>query len=257
MKILLLLFFIPITICFLTIQKWNVIKIIINSNKTNDIMKNNAKKIIFMEYYNWTKKQTFIFIKDNPKLVKKIKFHELNMYALSGLSKAIHNYNYTYTSKFSNYALLYIKNDLYKGITDLKPMRLLPRHYRVNKNWKLNNTYLYKKSMKKIQFLGFDEWILDKFTEDNANIDSNELSINIKNSKINEINNIVSTLKPSLKRIFYYRYDENMNKRFKIDKIAILMCVSDETIRKSLNIIKDELTKNIKLDNDTYILLNE
>jgi RNA polymerase sigma factor (sigma-70 family) len=242
---------------FLTIQKWNVIKDIITHNESTDYMKNNAKKIIFIEYYNWTKKQTFIFIKDNPKLVKKIKFHELNMYALSGLLKAIHNYNYTYTSKFSNYALLYIKNDLYKGITDLKPMRLLPHHYRVNKNWKENNTYLYKKSMKKIQFLGFDEWILDKFVEDHENIDSNQIIININNNKINEINNIVSTLKPFLKRIFFYRYDENMNKRFKIDRIAELMCVSDETIRKSLNIIKEELTKNIKLDNNTYILLNK
>ena len=252
----LILLLIPFTISFLTIQKWNVIKNIINSNKTTDIMKNNAKKIIFIEYYNWTKKQTFIFIKDNPKLLKKIKFHELNMYALSGLSKAINNYNYTYISKFSNYALLYIKNDLYKGITDLKPMRLLPHHYRVNRNWKLNNTYLYKKSMNKIQFLGFDEWILDKFVEDRENIDSNQLMINIKNSQINEINNIVSTLKPFLKRIFFYRYDENMNKKFKISRIEILMCVSDETIRKSLNLIKEELAKNIKLDNDTYILLN-
>jgi len=256
MKIFLILLFIPLTISFLTIYKWNIIKNIINSNKTTDIMKNNAKKIIFIEYYNWTKKQTFIFIKDNPKLLKKIKFHELNIYSLSVLSKSINDYNYTYISKFSNYALLYIKNDLYKGITDLKPMRLLPHNYRVNRNWKLNNTYLYKKSMNKIQFLGFDEWILDKFVEDRENIDSNQLMINIKNSQINEINNIVSTLKPFLKRIFFYRYDENMNKKFKIARIAILMCVSDETIRKSLNLIKEELAKNIKLDNDTYILLN-
>jgi len=257
MKIFLILLLIPFTISFLTLYKWNIIKNIINSDKTTDIMKNNAKKIIFIEYYNWTKKQTFIFIKDNPKLLRKIKFHELNMYALSGLSKAIKNYNYTYKGKFSNYALLYIKNDLYKGITDLKPMRLLPHHYRVNKKWKLNNTYLYKKSMNQFQFLGFDEWILDKFIEDRENIESNQLIINIKNNKINEINNIVFTLKPFLKRIFFYRYDENMNKKFKIDKIAELMCVSDETIRKSLNIIKEELIKNIKLDNNTYMLLNQ
>lgn len=254
MKIFLILLLIPFTISFLTLYKWSIIKNIINSNITTDIMKNNAKKVIFIEYYNWTKKQTFIFIKDNPKLLRQIKFNELNMYALSGLSKAIKNYNYSYKSKFSNYASLYIKNDLYKGITDLKPMRLLPHHYRVNKNWKSNNTYLYKKSMNQIQFLGFDEWVLDKFIEDRENIDSDQLIINIKNSKINEINNIVSTLKPSLKRIFFYRYDENMNKKFKIDRIAELMCVSDETIRKSLNIIKEELIKNIKLDNNTYIL---
>jgi len=256
MKIFFILF-IPFTISFLTLYKWSIIKNIINHNESSYYIKNNAKKIIFMEYYNWTKKQTFIFMKDNPKLVKKIKFNELNMYALSGLSKAINNYNYTYKSKFSNYASLYIKNDLYKGITDLKPMRLLPHYYRVNKNWKANNTYLYKKSMNQFQFLGFDEWILDKFIEDNENIDSNQLIINIKNSKINEINNIVSTLKPFLKRIFFYRYDENMNKKFKIDRIAELMCVSDETIRKSLNLIKEELSKNIKLDNNTYILLNK
>ena len=256
MKIFLVLLFIPFTISFLTLYKWNIIKDIINSNKSSNSIKNNAKKIIFMEYYNWTKKQTFIFIKDNPKLVKKIKFHELNMYALSGLSKAIEKYNFNYTSKFSNYALLYIKSDLYKGITDLKPMKLLPHNYRINKNWKANNTNLYRRSMKKIQFLGFDEWILDKFVEDRENIDSNQLIINTKNNKINEINNIISTLKPDLKRIFYYRYDENMNKKFKINKIAELMCVSDETIRKSLNIIEKELINNIKLDNSTYILFN-
>jgi RNA polymerase sigma factor (sigma-70 family) len=248
MKIFLILLFIPFTISFLTLYKWNIIKNIITHNETSSIMKNNAKKIIFIEYYNWTKKQTYIFIKNNPLLVKKIKFHELNMYALSGLLKAIDKYDYNYTSKFSNYALLYIKSDLYKGISDLKPMKLLPHKYRVNKNWKINNTLFYKKTMKNIKFVGFDEWIL----ENNAYDKSNN-NYNIKNNKINEINNIISTLNPNLKRIFYYRYDKNMNIKFKIKKISELMCVSTETIRKSLNIIKKELKSKIK--NDTFIIL--
>ena len=228
MKIFLLL--------FLTLQKWFIIKNIMTNQQSTEIIKNNAKKIIFMEYYNWTRKQTFIFIKNNPKILKKIKFNELNMYALSGLSKAIHKYNYSYTSKFSNYALLYIKNDLYQGITDLTSLKLLPHSYRVSRKWKLNNTYLYKKSMTKIQFLGDDDWILDKFSKqnDDSNMDN-----------INEIKNIINNLNPFLKRIFYYRFDENMNKRFRINKIAILMCVSDETIRKSLNIIRKKIKDNL------------
>ena len=156
-------------------------------HQSTEIMKDNVKKIIFIEYYNWTRKQTFIFVKNNPKILKKIKFHELNMYALSGLSKAIHKYNYSYTSKFSNYALLYIKNDLYQGITDLTSLKLLPHSYRVSRKWKLNNTNLYKKSMTKIQFLGDDDWILDKFgkQKDDSNMDN-----------INKIKNIINTLHP-------------------------------------------------------------
>jgi hypothetical protein len=226
------IFFIPFINSFLTSKKWIVIKKIINDNRSTDILKNNIKKLIFNEYYNFSKKQTYLFIKNNKKLVNNIKFNELNLYASSGLLKAINNYNFDYNSKFTNYALLYIKSDLYKGVTDLTPMRLLPHGYRINKKWQLNNYDLYVKSMKKISSLGVNEWIIDKETYNEENY--NKLTLI-------EINKLILSLEPFLIRIFYYRYDENLNIRFQINKIAQLMCVSEETIRKSLIIIKKHL----------------
>jgi DNA-directed RNA polymerase specialized sigma subunit len=227
--------FLPFINSFLTTKKWIIIKKIINNDKSPDILKKNIKRLIFNEYYNFSKKQTYLFIENNKKSVKNIKFNELNLYASSGLLKAINNYNFDYNSKFINYAILYIKSDLYKGVTDLTPMRLLPHRYRVNKKWQLNNYELYTKSMKKISSLGDDEWIFDKETN-NENYDNSILI-----DKIDEINKSVSSLEPFLKRIFYYRYNENLNKKFKIKKIAQLMCVSEETIRKSLIIIKKHI----------------
>ena len=213
------LFFILLS--YLTSYKWKLIKSILNNDKCTDDIKHETKKIIFNNYSNLTKKITYLFINNNKKTVKNIKFNELNMYAMTGLVKAIDNYEYNSNYSFATYAIPYIKSDLYKGITDLTPLKLLPHHYRINNKWKKNNMNLYKKSMKTINTYGSDDWILDKY---------------IENNKLNEyikINDLVHDLRPELRRIFYYRYNKNMN----IKKIAELMCFSDETIRKSLTLI--------------------
>jgi DNA-directed RNA polymerase sigma subunit (sigma70/sigma32) len=215
---------------FLTSYKWNLIKKILSNDKCTNEIKYNTKIIIFNNYYDWTKKITHLFIKNNKKIVKNIKFNDLNMYASSGLIKAINKFDYTYndtynnTSNFAKYALFYIKSDLYKGVSDLTPIKLLPHHYRINNKWKKNNKNLYRKSMKIINTYGCNDR-------------------NFKYIHAIKKSNIIIELEPFLQRIYNYRYDENMNIKFSIQKISQLMCVSDETIRKSLIIINNNIKK--------------
>ena len=96
------------------------------------------------------------------KFCKNINPRELNMYALLGLEKAILTYNTSYP--FFKHANNYVDYCLYDGISELQPINIIPKYLRKNKKWRNKNSDIYKQSLC-TQFIGFDEWIIDKYNK--------------------------------------------------------------------------------------------
>jgi hypothetical protein len=233
--ILILLFFFINVNSYLNNYQWSLIRsIIINSNPEN--IKVKTKQIIFNEYYYWSRKQTYQFIENNSKITYNLNKKELMEYSYIGLHKAINKYNYTSNNKFSKYAEKIIYYELYRGVTELSPLKLLPHNYRVNRKWRQNNSELYKKSMAKMQYVGNDDWLF----ENKQGIDNNEEKLKIVNKLLNTLDD------PLLKQIFKFRYNYDLSIKNKLNKVGLFFDLSTETIRLKLNLIKEYLKDNIK-----------
>jgi hypothetical protein len=130
-------------------------------------------------------------------------------------------------SNFYNFSQIYIKSELYKCIAD-RNYNIIPYYHRKNKN-------NYEKNKYKLQFLGNDEWIIDKYN-----------LIQINNVNIDHVFNIINTLDPSIKRTFYLNYNYNLDSIRTVKHVSELMCWSPEITRQKLKlastIIKNKLS---------------
>ena len=236
-------FLISILYCvnsYLTNNQWSLIKKILVHKNTPSEIKDKTKKIVFNEYYYWSRKQTYNFIKNNTKITYNINSQELMHYSYIGLNNAINKYNYSSNNKFSKYTEKYIYYELLRGVTELSPLKLLPHKYRINRIWKQNNRALYKSSMSKIQFVGDDEWIF-KNKKDIEDLEDERLI------KINKINKLVNTLDdPILINIFKYRYNYDLSIKNKLNKVSQLVNLSTESIRLKLKLVTKYLKDNVE-----------
>ena len=233
--ILILLYFLLNVNSYLNNNQWSLIKKIIIHKNTPYKIKHKAKEIIFNEYYYWSRKQTYQFIENNSKITYSLNKKELMEYSYIGLHKAINKYNYTSNNKFSKYAEKIIYYELYRGVTELSPLKLLPHHYRINRKWIQNNRALYKRSMIKTQNAGNEDWIFEKTLEDN------------KESLINNINKLLNNFEdPILINIFKYRYNYDLSIKNKLNKVSQFFDLSNETIRVKLKKVIQYLKDNIE-----------
>lgn len=216
---------------YLTTTSWNALNLILKSNLNKEI-KQEAKDIIYKHHYNWTSKFTYKFVEDKRFRLSKQQIDELKTCASLGLCKSVNNYNGT--GNFYLYSTIYMKSELYRGITNIIPMRLLPHRLRVNKKWKTENKELYKNSMAPIT--------RNKFIENKQN------SLNLDKSRIKDIITIINELPVNESRIFKYRYDiHTMKKKHTINEVAELSCYSKETIRKKLKSINNKIQNELKI----------
>ena len=234
MNLLTLFFYVfyslPFTVGYLSSYQWTLINNIIKNPSSSEDIKYHTKKIIFKNYYKWSIKQYYIFIDKNYHLTKKLNKDELKLYAIRGLYKSLKNYNGNNT-QFINYSNKYIDGELLLGVSELSRIKLIPHRLIVNKKWRNDNNKLYKNLMKGVLNIGHDTWLVEKYAK------SSDKTTDID---IDEIKILVEKLEPRLKRIFYYKYNNN----FTIDKISELMCLSNEYIRLSLNKINIFLKEN-------------
>jgi DNA-directed RNA polymerase sigma subunit (sigma70/sigma32) len=234
--VFILLYYLLIVNSYLTNNQWSLIKTIIIHKNTPYKIKSKTKQIIFNKYYYWTRKQTYQFIENNSKITYSLNKKELMEYSYIGLHKAIDKYNYTSNNKFSKYAEKIIYYELYRGVTELSPLKLLPHNYRVNRKWRQNNRELYKRSMTKTQYAGNDDWLFE-----------NKKVIDNNSEKLKAINKLLNTLDdPLLKQIFKYRYNYDLSIKNKLDKVSDFFDLSNETIRVKINLVKKYLKTNLK-----------
>lgn len=209
---------------YLTKPHWNTMNKILQSDLPNNIKKE-VKDTIYIHHHNWCNKFTYKFIETNNFKLSKQQISELKTYASLGLCKSIEKYNGT--GNFYIYSCIYMKSELYKGITNITPMKLLPHRLRVNKKWKQNNENLYKDSMKKV-------YCSDKYVKSVAH--------NLNENNREKIEEALYNLDGDELRLFKYRYDIITFKKINtLYKISQLYCCSIETIRKKLNKIYEKL----------------
>ena len=160
-----------------------------------------------------------------------------------GLYKAIQKFNGS--SPFTQFCKIYIHSELYKLLCDTYSLSIVPRSYR--KKSKYNLTTLEKVRYKKLlkTSLSNNEYQFNNL----KNIDENSNdSLNKYNQleKCRVIWSIIDTLDPFSKRIMYLKYDYLFNKERTNKYIAILMCCSEEYIRKKETIAKIQILQIIQ-----------
>ena len=219
----------------LTTFQWKLIKTILSNPSVSNEMKFKTQKIIFNHYSNWAISKSYHCI-EKYKFCKNINPKELNMYALLGLEKAILTYNTSYP--FFKHANNYVDYCLYDGISELQPINIIPKYLRKNKKWRNKNSDIYKQSLY-TQFIGFDEWIMDKH---NDNQNNELLEFNHYNKK--EVFEFIENMSYLSKAIIKYKYGENYG--YSNKKIAEILGYSEETIRFKHNITKNILINYLK-----------
>ena len=222
---------------YLSSYQWNIINKIKSNNKTTIQMNDYITKLIFSRYYYYTLKITNNFMIKYHSIVKNINKKELQQYAYIGLLHSINNYNGK--TKFSIYSLIYINSYLYKGLTQLTPISLIPHHLKINKKWKNNNTLLYKK-YNNINLLHDNDYLIERVTTSNK-------YINYDSTSNQQISNLLDNYYDKVAvQIFYSRYDINTFKKIRTFKILKqLYCYSYQTIRIKLNNVLEYLISNI------------
>tara|TARA_B100001173_G_scaffold310558_1_gene325448 strand:- start:1021 stop:1677 length:657 start_codon:yes stop_codon:yes gene_type:complete len=179
---------------------------------------------IYMNHHNWTIHYTNNFVENNSFYLKPSQHNELYIYAIRGLLKAIENYDGH--GNFYNYGKIYMNGELYKGITDVGPMRLLPHSYRVNRKWRMKNKEKYDKYNTQIK--------------SDINWESSYVRPNDMNTKTNILSTLTE-LTNEERMLFFMRYDHKMNKKYTLKTIGDFYGYSEETARKKIKKLHEKL----------------
>ena len=212
---------------FLDLNQWEMInKIIINTDKNSE-MRKKINKIIYMYYNDWSYCKAIEFKKFHYYKCKNIPLLELYLYSNSGLLKAITNYNGK--SNFTNYAKLYVKGELHKGLTELYPICSISKKERSRKKT-ISDINNYKRTnLLDTKIIKYDNLIY---------------KIGIKNDHYNYINNWdegnekyeefwekINALQPFEKNLIYSKFDYNLNKKVSNGYLSKKFGYSEEYIR--------------------------
>jgi RNA polymerase sigma factor (sigma-70 family) len=212
---------------FLSKHQWSLIHNILANPTTDDITKKKTQYIIYTFYDQWAFTQAYKFKQLHKYKCQHISTTELYNYASIGLYKSIQYYNPNYN--FINYANIYIQSELLKGLTDLYPISS------ISKSNRKKGYSIVKKEKSKVQYIGNNDWVLDKTKKNNVPLDDM--------LKMNDYFNIwetINTLSPFQKKILQYKYNFYFEKIRSNKDIAELMSCSEEWIR--INIKKSLLS---------------
>jgi hypothetical protein len=225
---------------FLDLKHWETIKtIIINTNKNSET-RIKINKIIYAYYDDWSYCKAIEFKNFHYHKCKNIPLLELYLYSNTGLLKAITNYNGK--SNFTNYAKVYIKGELYKGLTELYPICRISKKERSRKKTNLDINNYKRSDLLDINIIKYDNLIY---------------KIGIKNNYYNHVNywdksnenyeefwEKINTLQPFEKNLIYSKFDYILNKKVSNKYLSTKFGYSEEYIRlkiksalKSLHIL--------------------
>jgi RNA polymerase sigma factor (sigma-70 family) len=206
---------------YLTNNQKISIKYILSSDEISQSQKNMLKQKIVSKYTNWAIKEAREFQKTYKISPNYIRSSELIQAALLGLTKSMKNYDGRVN--VNHYSKYYIKGELFKCLTTRLPFGYYKHHYIMNKKIKPSES----KQITNIK--------TDQIKKEDEPINNNEEILNEVLLKISNFD----------KRIFLLRYDVySLKKKNSIKKIGELMCVSHETIRKSIKKTKKKILDN-------------
>jgi len=224
------------SINYLTQYQWMSIKSILKHPKSTSNMINTCNQIIFQHYKHYAYNMAYDFKTTYYKKCRHIPLDELKLYASRGLLNAISRYNTTMPSSFSKYASIYIKGELYYGMSEMHPLTLLPISKRINKKWRTQNLVLYKK-MTNTKFMSNYDYYDGLYVSTHKN---SYVFVN-KYKEFLELWNIINHLEDEYKKIMKYKYNFYFQKIRSDKEIGYLLGYSSETIRKKINKIKSRI----------------
>ena len=228
MFILFIIFLSVTTAYYLTTNQKVYIKNILQNKSVNDSIKMKVKRILVDKYSWWAIGQARIFQQKYKIRSDYIRNAELIQSALYGLSKSMNCYDGSVEIPY--YSCFYIKNELYRCLTNRQPFGRYKHHQ------------LMKDKIKPIQ-----NTRVEPMSDERLYIEKTQYSYSNTYDHLQEyIYNKLNQLQPVDKRIFLYRFDIHTLKiKFTLHKIAQLMDLSYETIKISLNRSKQMMQKNI------------
>jgi len=213
------------TTLYISTSQWSMIQKLLDNKQLTSQMRSTIDTILFRYYDDWSYNTAKEFKTFHKHKCNHIPVDELHMYARMGLMNAIRNYKGK--SVFSNYARIYIKGELYRGMTELHPLTSISAKDRKNKTLSFTN-----KDKLNTYFVNDKEWMLEKIYYD-KNIESpNEmLTRQIIKDKWNAIH---CELDIKSQRMIYYKFDYEWNTIRTNKEVAELMVCSEEHVRKTL-----------------------
>jgi len=229
---------------YLTSSQWMSIQHILKHPKSTSNMINACNEIIFQHYKHYAYNMAYDFKTTYYKKCRHISLNEMKLYASRGLLDAISMYNASMPFSFSKYASIYIKGELYYGMSEMHPLTLLPISKRVNKKWRTQNLVLYKK-MTNTKFMSNYDYYdgLYVSTHKDSYILAN------KDNELLELWNIINDLGEEDKKIMKYKYNFYFQNIMSNKEVGDLLGYSSETIRKKINKIKNHVYHENKNNN--------
>uniref|UniRef100_A0A6C0CU98 Uncharacterized protein n=1 Tax=viral metagenome TaxID=1070528 RepID=A0A6C0CU98_9ZZZZ len=232
------------SINYLTQTQWNHIKHILQHPKSTSTMINICNEIIFQHYKHYAYNMAYDFKTTYYKKCRHIPLNELKLYASRGLLNAILRYNSSLPVSFSKYASIYIKGELYYGMSEMHPLTLLPISKRIHKQWRTQNLVLYKK-MTNTKFMSnydyYDGLYVSTHKDSYIWVD--------KYKELQELWNIINRLDEEDNKIIKYKYNFYFQKIRSDKEIGDLLGYSSETIRKKINKIKSRVYNETRNNN--------
>jgi len=232
------------SINYLTKNQWTSIKYILKHPKSTSTMINTCNQILFQHYKYYAYNMAYDFKTTYYKKCRHISLNELKLYASRGLLDAILRYNASMPFSFSKYASIYIKGELYYGMSEMHPLTLLPISKRISKKWRTQNLVLYKK-MTNTKFMSNYDYYDGLYVSTHKDSD---VFVN-KYKELIELWNIINHLDEEYKKIMKYKYNFYFQKIRSDEEIGDLLGYSGETIRKKINEIKNRVYNENKNNN--------
>ena len=217
---------------YLNQKQKDQINSIIQHPKTPVYIRYKVYHILFSSYKNWAIYQAIQFKKLHKHKCRHIPYSECIYIALKGLYKSIINYNGKHA--FISYANLYVKGELYKGITEQQPINLLPKNYLRKKKTMAENKMIHNVYMKPI-YLGFDHYIMETNIQNSLFSNGNRVLEKMEyDAKFFDIWEKINQLPHFQRRIFHYKYSYDFHNIRNNKQVAELMACSEECVRKNI-----------------------
>lgn len=216
---------------YLTQMQKDRINYIIQHPQTSTVIRSKVNNILFTYYKKWAIAQAFKFKQLHKHKCRNIQYNECIMFALAGLHKSILKYDGKHA--FTVYSYIYIKGELYKGMTEQQPINILPKNYLRKKHSTKETKKIHNVYMKPI-YIGGDDYKLYK----NAQSSNKNVLLETMDAKERLIKTWekINQLPPFQRSIFHYKYSYDLRKIRTNKAVAELMDCSEEWIRK--NIVK-------------------
>jgi DNA-directed RNA polymerase specialized sigma subunit len=211
-----------------------LIKNLIKQKKINSIQRDQINSILYAYYEKWAIKQALEFKNLHYFKCKDLNKEDLILSSKFGLFKAIRKYNGS--SSFIYFSNIYVKSELLKTLSTHFSFSIIPKKYRIsNKNNFTKNELIEYKNKLYPKLISYSEyWKFDKFYNNDYFNENKHLNDFVSFEKNKNLWEKINNLDAFSMRTFHLKFDCDFNVMKSNKEISLLMCCSEETIRKNL-----------------------